>query len=115
MLGIFIHAAVKIININKRTPDTVSIGTVFRTYFRKDFPTIMLSVGFIFVEIIAYNAYMHFNSETDRIPFVSLSYQSEVKVVSCLVIVGLTYMCESIVMAFTGVSEKLINKKAKGE
>jgi hypothetical protein len=113
LLGIFIHAAIKIMNINKRTPDTVPIGSVFSTYFRKDFPTLMLSVGFIFVEIIAYHAYMHLNSETDKIPFVSLAYQGEVKIISCLLIVGLTYMAESIIMAFTGVSEKFINKKAK--
>jgi len=109
ILGMFLHAIVKISQINQRTPVTVTVGTIIRTYLRKDFPTLMLSVVGIFVQMIVYNSYMSLDAN-DNIPFVPTKYQSIIQNVSLVLFVGVTYMIESIVMGFTGVSERWIGK-----
>lgn len=109
ILGMFLHAIVKISQINQRTPVTVTVGTIIRTYLRKDFPTLMLSVVGIFVQMIVYSSYMSLDVN-DNIPFVPTKYQSIIQNVSLVLFVGVTYMIESIVMGFTGVSEKWIGK-----
>lgn len=109
ILGMFLHAIVKISQINQRKPVTVTVGTIIRTYLRKDFPTLMLSVVGIFVQMIVYSSYMSLDVN-DNIPFVPTKYQSIIQNVSLVLFVGVTYMIESIVMGFTGVSEKWIGK-----
>lgn len=112
ILGMLLHAIVKISQINQRTPEDVTIGIIIRTYIRKDFPTLMLSVVGIFVQMIIYSSYMSLD-QNDNIPFVPTKYQNIVQNVSLVLFVGVTYMMESIVMGFTGVSERWISKFVK--
>jgi hypothetical protein len=111
LIGMSLHSWVKIKGINDRTPEEVGIGYVIKTYFRKDFPNLVLAILFICLEMIGCYGYLGLDPDKDRIPFVSLSFQDEVKFMAGMLSAGLTYMAESLIMAFNLKSEKYINDK----
>lgn len=117
LVGLAIQSFVKINAINDRTPEDVSFATIFKTYFRKDFPKIGMSVLSIIVVEAIVHGYLNLRAsgQTLDVPgaSVGLEYKLTFFINAAMAVWG--YVSGSFIMSFGSRAERYINKKANDD
>jgi len=115
LLGMIGQSLKKIIKINGRTPETVSIGQILKQHVRSDFANLALSLIFLFVWISVYDAFISTGTEKDPIPWIDVKYVKTVIIFIDAFTAILMYFSQDIIMSFTNRTEKAINAKLGSE
>lgn len=113
LAGILLYSGVKVSGINERTPDTVSIGSIIKTYFRKDFARIFISIVSSSLFIIGVCNWLDIKEAGGHldIPGVSGKTEEILVVFIHLFVASVSYNSGSLVMAFGAKAEKYISSK----
>lgn len=112
LLGIFIYALRKVKGIRKRLPDA-DYKTVFRQYWISEWNTVLTSVVVVIACIFISSEYLNIdaNSPTPAGIASILKYKIATFIKTTFIVVG--YCANSIVDAFLGTTEAILQKKAK--
>ncbi len=113
LLGVLLHALVKIQGINKRTP-TYNFKLVMNEYWRSDWPTFAISVIVVFAGAFVSDEVIR--SQAEDLPktmgdFFVKNIEGHVK----LYFIGLGYLADSLLYMWLGRAEKNIKVKVEEE
>jgi hypothetical protein len=116
-IGLSIQSLVKINGINDRTPEDVPYDVIFKTYFRKDFPKIGMSILSIILGIAAVDGYLNLREtgQTLDVPGASIGLENKLSYFLNIFMATWGYLSGSVIMSFGSRAERFINTKANAD
>lgn len=111
--GILLYSGVKVSSINDRTPESVSIGSILKTYFRRDFARIFISILFSTLVLFGVCNWLDIKEAGGHLDIPNVSGNTEAIIVTFihLFVACIGYVSGSVVMAFGSKAEKYIVAK----
>lgn len=112
MIGIFLFALRKVKGIRKRVPEA-DYKTVFNQYWKSEWDTITTSVIVVIACIFISSEYLNIDSDTEAPAGIGgiVKFKIATFIRTTFIVIG--YSANSIVDAFLGTTEAILQKKAK--